>query len=80
MEMHVKMLRQFRDRFLLNNSSGKSFVHLYYTYSPPVADFIARHHTLQALVRLSLLPMGGVGWMAIHFGPGVTPALKSTER
>jgi hypothetical protein len=50
-------------------------MHLYYTYSPPVADFIARHDTVRLLMRLSLLPMVGVGWMAIHFGPGITLAL-----
>lgn len=31
MEPHVKLLRQFRDRFLLTNPVGRTFVHLYYT-------------------------------------------------
>jgi len=71
MESHVKTLREFRDRFLLTNSVGKVFVDLYYTYSPPVADFIARHETLQAAVRLSLLPVVGVSWMSLNTGLSV---------
>ena len=33
MEPQVKVLRNFRDRFLLTNKVGRSFVDLYYTYS-----------------------------------------------
>jgi len=40
LESHVKVLRQFRDRFLLTNYLGKVFIDLYYTYySPPVAEY-----------------------------------------
>jgi hypothetical protein len=46
-EPHVKVLRQFRDRFLLNNTVGKTFVRLYYTYSPPLAKFISGHKNLR---------------------------------
>jgi len=35
MEPQVKLLRQFRDRFMLANTAGKTFVHLYYIYPPP---------------------------------------------
>jgi len=75
MEPHVKVLRDFRDRYLLSNSVGKAFVHLYYDYSPTVADFIARHDTVRALVRWSLLPVVGMSWMALNFGPWVTMAV-----
>jgi len=68
MEPHVKIFREFRDRFLLNNRMGKAFVHIYNTYSPPVADFIANHDTLRALVRWSLLPVVGMTWISINFG------------
>jgi hypothetical protein len=74
-EPHVKVLREFRDRFLLTNSAGKSLVRFYYTYSAPVAEFIGRHDTVRALVRWSLLPMVGVSWIALQFGPWVTLAL-----
>jgi len=68
MEPHVKILRDFRDRFLLGNKVGKRFVHFYYTYSPPMADFITKHDTLRAMVRTSLLPVVGVSWIAIKLG------------
>jgi len=68
MEPHVKVLREFRDRFLLTNPVGKAFVDLYSTYSPPVADFIASHDTVRFMVRWSLLPLVGVSWVAVHFG------------
>ena len=68
MEPHVKILREFRDGFLLTNSIGKAFVQLYYTYSPPIADFIAKHANLRAMVRLSLLPIVGMSWVALKLG------------
>ena len=66
---YVMILRKMRDRFLLTNSIGKSFVSLYYKYSPPMAKFIANHDTLKILVRLSLLPLVGVSWLALKIGP-----------
>jgi hypothetical protein len=75
MEPHAVILRDFRDRFLLTNTVGRAFVDLYYTYSPPVADFIARHETLQSAVRLSLLPVVGVSWMSLQIGAWIMLAL-----
>jgi len=75
MEPHVKILRDFRDRFLLVNKTGKGFVHLYYTYSPSIANFIAEHDSLRAMVRISLLPAVGVSWIALKIGPLSTVAL-----
>tara|TARA_Y100000294_G_C8555827_1_gene337158 strand:- start:88 stop:2139 length:2052 start_codon:yes stop_codon:yes gene_type:complete len=73
MEPHVKVLRQFRDSFLLSNSVGKAFMRLYYTCSPPVADFIARHDAARSVVRWSLLPLVSWSWVAINLG--LVPAL-----
>jgi len=75
MEPHVKILRDFRDRFLLHNSMGKGFVRLYNTYSPPMADFIAKHNNLKAMVRISLFPIVCVGWIALKIGPVSTVTL-----
>jgi subtilisin family serine protease len=71
----VLILREMRDRFLLTNSIGKSFVSLYYKYSPPMAKFIANHDNLKILVRLSLLPLVGISWLALKIGPLFTLSL-----
>jgi hypothetical protein len=69
MQPHVIILREFRDRFLLTNSFGKAFVQLYYKYSPPMADFIAEHANMRAIVRVSLLPVVGMSRLAMKIGP-----------
>ncbi|MCI5148713.1 MAG: hypothetical protein D3916_04870 [Candidatus Electrothrix sp. MAN1_4] len=57
LEPQVMLLKRFRDLYLLTNRPGSYFVQLYYTYSPPIADFIRQHETLRLLVRLLLLPL-----------------------
>jgi hypothetical protein len=73
MAEEVDVLRKFRDDVLLTNSLGRNFVNLYYRVSPPVANLIAQHDTLRAMVRLSLLPLVGVSWAALKLG--LIPAL-----
>jgi len=67
-EKHVQMLRRFRDLYLMPNSIGRAFVRLYYRYSPPMADFIAKHNILRTMVRWSLVPLIAVSWMLLHLG------------
>jgi Na+/H+ antiporter NhaC len=40
-----------------------------------MADFIAKHDRLRAMVRISLLPVVGVSWIALKIGPLSTVAL-----
>ena len=68
MAPHVKILRDFRDRFLRHNALGKAFLNIYYTYSPPMADFIAGHDHIRTMVRWSLLPLVGLSWMSMKLG------------
>jgi hypothetical protein len=75
MESHVKVLREFRDRFMINTCVGKAFIDLYSTYSPPVADFIASHDTMRLVVRWSLLSLVGVSWISINIGLATTMAV-----
>jgi len=57
----IDVLREFRDEVLLPNSLGVRFVSFYYKNSPPMADFIARHDVLRAIVREGLVhPVAGV--------------------
>lgn len=57
LEPEVKVLRDFRDRYLLTNTIGRYFVRLYYNTSPPIARYIARHNTLRFIVRIGLTPL-----------------------
>ena len=57
LEPHVKVLRDFRDRYLLTNSPGQAFVNYYYRYSPPIADVIRKHETVKTAARWALTPV-----------------------
>lgn len=72
MAPHVRILCEFRDRILLPNSFGKSFVDFYYKHSPLAAKFIAEHGASRAMVRVTLIPVVGISWIALKMGPGAT--------
>ncbi|MGB5158173.1 MAG: choice-of-anchor D domain-containing protein [Desulfobacterales bacterium] len=57
LDAHIDVLRNFRDKHLLTNFAGKTFVSLYYKYSPPVANLISRHDTARAATRFALAPI-----------------------
>ncbi len=40
-----------------------------------MADFISKHDSLRAMVRISLLPVVGVSWVALKIGALSTVAL-----
>jgi hypothetical protein len=40
-----------------------------------MADFIAKHDSLRAMVRISLLPVVGFSWVALKIGPVSSMAL-----
>lgn len=65
-EYHVALLRRFRDQFLITNSPGKTFVELYYRFSPRAADYILKHGYLKPVVRTALIPAIGVAAFFIH--------------
>jgi len=54
---HVKELRRFRDRHLLNSPAGKGFVSLYYRYAPSLAEGIQENDNLRFAARIMLTPL-----------------------
>jgi uncharacterized delta-60 repeat protein len=68
----VRLLRDFRDTFMVHSVIGHRFVDLYYAVSPPVADCIAQSGVLRFIVRLLLLPFIGFSWLALQMGMGAT--------
>jgi uncharacterized repeat protein (TIGR01451 family) len=65
MAKEVDTLRAFRDQVLLASAAGRRFVELYYTYSPPVADYLRRHDNLRALTRAALTPFVALARMFV---------------
>ncbi len=66
MERCVKVLREFRDKFLLTSRIGMMCVQLYYICSPSIANSIATHDALRGIVYRCLLPLVGVSWAALR--------------
>ncbi|UCF30189.1 MAG: hypothetical protein JSV26_08955, partial [bacterium] len=65
---YVKLLRQFRDRYLLTNSPGRWFVDQYYTHSPRYAQWLSRHENARKVVRVLLIPLIAVAWLLLNVG------------
>jgi len=73
MERHVQILRDFRDRYLLNFQLGQKFVKLYYRISPPIADTISKNEALRMITRWCLMPFIGIAYLTVLFG--IVPTL-----
>jgi hypothetical protein len=73
---HVLVLRSFRDRFLLTNGLGRSFVAWYYRTSPPYADALRNNAFLKTVVRIALLPLVGYAYFSVACG--LVPTLLIT--
>jgi hypothetical protein len=65
-EAHVKILRKFRDVYLMPTSVGRGFVSLYYEYSPALADVIRKHNSMRAMVRWGLAPAVGMAYVTLN--------------
>jgi hypothetical protein len=72
MAEEIQILRKFRDEYLLTNQVGQSLVDVYYTVSPPMADFIAEHPSLKPVVRAGLVPVVAMSTIMVD----TTPAEK----
>jgi len=70
---YVRVLRNFRDTFLMTSRVGRAFVTWYYRVSPPIADTIAQRSVARAVIRAGLLPL--IGFSAIALAIGLIPTL-----
>jgi len=69
MAEEIEILRGFRDEYLLTSALGQALVDLYYTVSPPMAEFIAEHPNLKPIVRAGLLPAVAMSTVAVNTSP-----------
>jgi len=69
---YVKILRDFRDRYLVRSHPGRRVIEFYYRYSPLVANLISRHAVWRAAVRIHLLPLVVLSYAVLRFGPGIS--------
>ncbi len=69
----VKLLRQFRDRYLLTHKPGKIFVDYYYTYGPRAAGIVSQHNWLKYPVFVIMIPLLLLACFMVK--AGLAPAL-----
>lgn len=67
---YVQLLREFRDNYLLTHAFGTALVNFYYATSPPLAQFIAQHESIKAIVRILLLPCIALAYFFVELGLG----------
>jgi len=72
MAEEIQILREFRDGYLLTNSLGQQLVDIYYSISPPIADFIAEHPSLKSIVRAGLMPIVAMCSIVLDIVPQFT--------
>jgi hypothetical protein len=65
----IQTLRGFRDRYLVTNPLGQAFVDVYYTISPPIADFMTERPSLKPMVRAELMPVVAMASMILAIVP-----------
>ncbi len=69
---HVRVLRDFRDKYLMQSQPGRWLVAQYYKYSPFIAKNIAKRRILKVTVRIHLIPLVALSCSVVRFGPIMT--------
>jgi len=69
LDKHVRILSEFRDRFLLPYCWGKKFVGWYYRNSPSLAHKLKNHPIALETVRWALLPAVGFSYLSVALHP-----------
>ena len=61
LEPQVQQLRELRDNQLMNTESGSAFMgtfnHIYYSFSPTIADYERENPLFKEAVKLAIAPM-----------------------
>jgi hypothetical protein len=65
----IQILREFRDECLLTNPLGQALIDIYYTVSPPIAEFITEHPGLKPIVRVCLWPAVVISAVIVNADP-----------
>jgi len=71
----VRILRDFRDKYLMPSRLGQIIIDFYYRHSPKIASLIAKHKALKLVVRFSLLPLVAFSYSMLRLGPAMTAAM-----
>jgi len=66
---HVRILRDFRNKYLMPYKLGRYLVSSYYRHSPFAAELISKHRALKVAVRFGLIPLVAFSYAILHFGP-----------
>jgi len=69
---HVKILRDFRDKYLMPSKLGRECVDLYKKYSPLIANSVAKHKAVRLFVQVNLTSVVIFSYSMVHLGPIVT--------
>ncbi len=66
----VRVLRSFRDRYLLPYAGGRAMVRSYYRNGTPLAEFIAERRWARGLTRTALAPPTAVAYSLVYWNTG----------
>ena len=69
MDWHVKILSDFRDRYLATNPIGRNIVNTYYKLSPPIADYLSNHPSARTAMRYALVAITGITSISLSIHP-----------
>jgi len=69
MAEEIRILREFRDEYLLTNPVGRALVDVYYKVSPPIAEFITEYPSLKPIVRTALVPAVAMSAVIVNTAP-----------
>jgi hypothetical protein len=71
----VKILQEFRDKYLMPHRLGRIIVDIYSRYSPSMAEIVAKNKILKVVIRACLLPLVAFSYSTLHLGPAFTALL-----